>query len=99
MGGAIATGHPYAASGAAPITRLFNMEDKMTSIATMGIEEEWVMRPLTTRTLLKPFNLLKRMYAYCALFQQQYTGSTCIDVHNYGLILIYLASFLTIKSY
>lgn len=36
-GGAIATGHPYGASGAALVTRLFYMEHKHRTIATMGI--------------------------------------------------------------
>lgn len=36
-GGAIATGHPYGASGAALVTRLFYMKDKRRTIATMGI--------------------------------------------------------------
>ena len=36
-GGAIATGHPYGASGAALVTRLFYMEHKYRTIATMGI--------------------------------------------------------------
>ena len=42
-GGAIATGHPYGASGAALVTRLFYMEHKHRTIATMGIEEVWAM--------------------------------------------------------
>lgn len=36
-GGAIATGHPYGASGAALVTRLFHMENDKRTIATMGI--------------------------------------------------------------
>ncbi|MES3712637.1 thiolase family protein [Staphylococcus ureilyticus] len=36
-GGEIATGHPYGASGAALVTRLFYMEHKHRTIATMGI--------------------------------------------------------------
>lgn len=36
-GGAIASGHPYGASGAALVTRLFHMNDSHKSIATMGI--------------------------------------------------------------
>lgn len=36
-GGAIASGHPYSASGAALVTRLFNMHDWKLGIATMGI--------------------------------------------------------------
>jgi acetyl-CoA C-acetyltransferase len=36
-GGAIASGHPYGASGAALVTRLFYMKDTIKSIATMGI--------------------------------------------------------------
>ncbi|PTJ80571.1 thiolase family protein [Staphylococcus kloosii] len=36
-GGAIASGHPYGASGAALVTRLFYMKDIIKSIATMGI--------------------------------------------------------------
>ncbi|KRG09327.1 thiolase family protein [Staphylococcus sp. NAM3COL9] len=36
-GGAIATGHPYGASGAALVTRLFHMEAYQRTIATMGI--------------------------------------------------------------
>lgn len=36
-GGAIATGHPYGASGAALVTRLFYMEQHHRTIATMGI--------------------------------------------------------------
>lgn len=36
-GGAIATGHPYGASGAALVTRLFYMENHNRTIATMGI--------------------------------------------------------------
>ena len=36
-GGALATGHPYGASGAALVTRLFNMKHVQRSIATMGI--------------------------------------------------------------
>lgn len=36
-GGAIASGHPYGASGAALVTRLFHMNNQNKSIATMGI--------------------------------------------------------------
>ncbi|MDG0842893.1 thiolase family protein [Staphylococcus equorum] len=36
-GGSIATGHPYGASGAALVTRLFYMETYQRTIATMGI--------------------------------------------------------------
>ena len=36
-GGAIAMGHPYSASGAILVTRLFYMKDAMRTIATMGI--------------------------------------------------------------
>ncbi|EHR91979.1 thiolase, C-terminal domain protein, partial [Staphylococcus epidermidis VCU125] len=36
-GGAIATGHPYGASGAALVTRLFYMKHQFRTIATMGI--------------------------------------------------------------
>lgn len=36
-GGAIATGHPYGASGAALVTRLFHMKNDKRTIATMGI--------------------------------------------------------------
>lgn len=36
-GGAIASGHPYGASGAALVTRLFYMKDYYRTIATMGI--------------------------------------------------------------
>ena len=36
-GGAIATGHPYGASGAALVTRLFYMDEYQRTIATMGI--------------------------------------------------------------
>lgn len=36
-GGAIAMGHPYSASGAILVTRLFYMTDAMRMIATMGI--------------------------------------------------------------
>ncbi|MCY1037243.1 acetyl-CoA C-acyltransferase [Staphylococcus nepalensis] len=36
-GGAIATGHPYGASGAALVARLFYMQHKYRTIATMGI--------------------------------------------------------------
>ena len=36
-GGAIASGHPYGASGAALVTRLFHMNVQNKSIATMGI--------------------------------------------------------------
>ena len=36
-GGAIATGHPYGASGAALVTRLFNMKCDGLTLATMGI--------------------------------------------------------------
>ena len=36
-GGAIASGHPYGASGAALVTRLFYMKEVDRSIATMGI--------------------------------------------------------------
>ncbi|MDO5375077.1 MAG: thiolase family protein [Staphylococcus rostri] len=36
-GGAIATGHPYSASGAILVTRLFYMTDSPLTIATMGI--------------------------------------------------------------
>ncbi|CAM2997394.1 thiolase family protein [Staphylococcus argensis] len=36
-GGAIATGHPYGASGAALVTRLFNMNCDGLTLATMGI--------------------------------------------------------------
>ncbi|HJE01230.1 acetyl-CoA C-acyltransferase [Staphylococcus auricularis] len=36
-GGALATGHPYGASGAAIVTRLFYMDESEYSIATMGI--------------------------------------------------------------
>lgn len=36
-GGALATGHPYGASGAALVTRLFYMENYYRTIATMGI--------------------------------------------------------------
>ncbi|NWK83566.1 thiolase family protein [Staphylococcus sp. GSSP0090] len=36
-GGAIATGHPYGASGAALVTRLFHMKNDKKTIATMGI--------------------------------------------------------------
>ncbi|MEX2949428.1 thiolase family protein [Staphylococcus warneri] len=36
-GGAIASGHPYGASGAALVTRLFYMNDCYKTIATMGI--------------------------------------------------------------
>ncbi|WP_251518699.1 MULTISPECIES: thiolase family protein [unclassified Staphylococcus] len=37
FGGALATGHPYGASGAALVTRLFYMENYYRTIATMGI--------------------------------------------------------------
>ena len=37
LGGAIATGHPYGASGAALVTRLFYMKHQFRTIATMGI--------------------------------------------------------------
>ena len=37
MGGALASGHPYGASGAQLVTRLFYMFDKETMIASMGI--------------------------------------------------------------
>lgn len=36
-GGALAMGHPYGASGAALVTRLFYMNNKQRTIATMGI--------------------------------------------------------------
>ncbi|RIP36184.1 thiolase family protein [Staphylococcus gallinarum] len=36
-GGALAMGHPYGASGAALVTRLFYMSSKQRTIATMGI--------------------------------------------------------------
>lgn len=36
-GGALASGHPYGASGAALVTRLFYMKDNFRTIATMGI--------------------------------------------------------------
>lgn len=36
-GGAIAIGHPYSASGAILVTRLFYMKDAQSTIATMGI--------------------------------------------------------------
>ncbi|UXR78604.1 MULTISPECIES: thiolase family protein [unclassified Staphylococcus] len=36
-GGAIAIGHPYSASGAILVTRLFHMKDYYRTIATMGI--------------------------------------------------------------
>ena len=36
-GGAIATGHPYGASGAALVTRLFYMKHQFRTVATMGI--------------------------------------------------------------
>lgn len=36
-GGALASGHPYGASGAALVTRLFYMTDKQRTIATMGV--------------------------------------------------------------
>ncbi|MGT2652771.1 hypothetical protein ACVQ9Z_03210 [Staphylococcus aureus] len=36
-GGALASGHPYGASGAQLVTRLFYMFDKETMIASMGI--------------------------------------------------------------
>lgn len=36
-GGAIASGHPYGASGAALVTRLFHMKSQLRTIATMGI--------------------------------------------------------------
>lgn len=36
-GGALATGHPYGASGAQLVTRLFYMYEKDTLIASMGI--------------------------------------------------------------
>ena len=36
-GGALAMGHPYGASGAAIVTRLFYMNNKQRTIATMGI--------------------------------------------------------------
>ncbi|PHK50512.1 thiolase family protein [Staphylococcus edaphicus] len=36
-GGAIATGHPYGASGAALVNRLFHMKSETRTIATMGI--------------------------------------------------------------
>lgn len=38
-GGALASGHPYGASGAQLVTRLFYMFDKETMIASMGIGE------------------------------------------------------------
>lgn len=37
MGGAIASGHPYSASGVALITRLLNMTHWKRGVATMGI--------------------------------------------------------------
>ena len=37
MGGAIATGHPYSASGAALVARLLNLPNWQYGIATMGI--------------------------------------------------------------
>ncbi|MCG7339306.1 thiolase family protein [Staphylococcus sp. ACRSN] len=37
LGGALATGHPYGASGAALVTRLFHLESKKHMLATMGI--------------------------------------------------------------
>ena len=43
-GGAIASGHPYGASGAALVARLFHMKSYYRSIATMGIGEAWVMQ-------------------------------------------------------
>lgn len=36
-GGALAVGHPYGASGASLVTRLYHMKEIETSIATMGI--------------------------------------------------------------
>lgn len=36
-GGAIATGHPYGASGAALVTRLFSMKCDGLTLATMGV--------------------------------------------------------------
>ncbi|SUM31725.1 acetyl-CoA c-acetyltransferase [Staphylococcus gallinarum] len=37
-------GHPYGASGAALVTRLFYMNNKQRTIATMALEVEWGMQ-------------------------------------------------------
>ena len=77
MGGAIASGHPYSASGVALITRLLNMTHWKRELLRWGLEEEWGMRYSSNDGDCEKIEIYfneQEVRAYCEVVERTYKG-------------------------